>query len=362
MPGLRRLQAEQEQSPSPNIRSKGFIPPSASSQPEDIDLWLPSTLSPVSRSTTCPPSLCEIEEKLRTAQCNDALESIRHILRVKSRMVLFKHKQVRGQREGTRSRAVIDRVHARARAAAEKYRASREAKYWLCGPGDWEKRLRPLLDSDIRAYQDPNKLKPWVGRRGTAEDTSDEEAERVGNQRAGPVPVETSTIDLLTEARGVRDGTGESRRTISWIWVVEGFNVGEECADDDILRSEWAKSRARACRAMEEVLLLREEMRRTIEYLKWKANWWQERAGSRSCSDKLLAEGLRAYALEQAALQRTLSTSFQQAWRQPLEDAEEGNKGHDEAPASDDDEESDEEDEDGGGDVDGYEEDSDEDV
>ena len=36
---------------------------------------------------------------------------------------------------------------------------------------------------------------------------------------------------------------------------------------NDILRLEWAKSRARAARAREEVMLLKEEMNRVLKYL-----------------------------------------------------------------------------------------------
>jgi len=110
------------------------------------------------RHGICFGKLPEIEEKLRTAQCFDALQTLRHTLRIKSRLVKFKNQNVRGQREGNRSRAIIDRVHDKARAAAEKYRTSRATKLLLSGPGPWEKELQPLADADIRGYQDPNQL------------------------------------------------------------------------------------------------------------------------------------------------------------------------------------------------------------
>ena len=155
MPGLQSLQMEQErQSTSSStthnpLRAEGFKPPPMSSHPEHYDLWLPSSLSPSVRTSICSPRLITIEERLRTAQCSDALENLRHVLRVKSQMILFKNKNVRGQREGTRSRSVIDRVHSRARASASKYRLARAAKLALSGPGAWESTLRVLLDSDI---------------------------------------------------------------------------------------------------------------------------------------------------------------------------------------------------------------------
>jgi hypothetical protein len=127
---------------------------------EDTPLWLPSTIDQNCRQQICVQGLPLIEEQLRTAQCHDALDLIRHTLKVKSRMVEFKNRNVHGQREGLQSRTVINRVHDRARSAADKYIAARKAKLALSGPGDWEKELRVLEDADIRAYQDPNRLRP----------------------------------------------------------------------------------------------------------------------------------------------------------------------------------------------------------
>jgi hypothetical protein len=70
-------------------------------QPEHLHLHLPSSLSPSDLKTICNPALPSIEEKLRSAQCCDALEGLCHVLRIKTWMVYFKNKNVRGQREGT---------------------------------------------------------------------------------------------------------------------------------------------------------------------------------------------------------------------------------------------------------------------
>ncbi|EDR07081.1 uncharacterized protein LACBIDRAFT_328410 [Laccaria bicolor S238N-H82] len=349
MPGLQQLQLEQERTNSKTLRAGHFQPPPASNHPEHVDLWLPSSLSSTSCVSVCSARLIAIEEKLRMAQCSDALESLRHVLCVKSRMILFKNKNVRGQRDGTQSRSVIDRVHARARAAATKYRLARLAKLSLSGPGAWESALRVLLDSDIRAYSDPEKMRVPVRQRGTLEHKSEEVEE------SGPSNTQAREIDLRPEIRGRRDGTGDTHCTLSWIWQMDGFAVSGEDVEDDILRSEWAKSRARANRAEEEVLLVREEMRRTLEFLNWKARWWEERGKLRTPSDKDCLEGLQAYSMEQAALHKQLHTSFKEIWRQPLEDAEDeegevvdderggGIDGDDDEDAKDDSEEGDDE-------------------
>ena len=137
--------------------------PQHSDNPEDADIWLPSRIANTQRSHVCREGLAEIEERIRTAQCHDALDVIRQTLKIKSQMVKFKNQNVRGQREGLRSRAVIDRVHERARMHAAKYRAARDAKYALSGGGPWEEVLRVLMDADVRGYQDKNRLRVRTG-------------------------------------------------------------------------------------------------------------------------------------------------------------------------------------------------------
>ena len=308
MPGLLQHQD--------NIYGTGRSSTHKPSHPEKATIWLPSQLPTDVRRRICFEKLPEIEEKLRTAQCFDALETLRHTLRVKSRLVKFKNQNVRGQREGLRSRAIIDRVHDKARAAAEKYRTSRTAKLNLSGPGPWEKELQPLTDEDIRGYQDLNRLRQRKGRKGTLED------EQLGLQeRELDGPVETDSFTLFKDVRTRRDGTGETRRTLSWIWLATSSTDDTDSAGDHILRVEWAKSRARAAQAKEEVLLLCEEMCRVLEFLEWKATWWTAQENQRSGSKDLL-EGLSAYAKVQSELQRALAHHFRMIWQQPLLDAE----------------------------------------
>jgi hypothetical protein len=259
-------------------------------------------------------------------------------------LVLFKNKNVRGQHDGTRSRAVIDRVHENAKVAAEKYRACRQAKLALSGPGEWEGTLRVLADGDIRSYQDPNHLRPCQGRKGTLDDDQVMERERQGLLQPDAPPDDVD-INLLYHPRDRRDGTGETRRTLSWIWITNSDNP--EDTSDNILRAEWAKSRARAARAKEEVLLLREEMRRVIAFLQWKASWWRKRENTRVGIGEDLTEALRSYAREQADLQTKLADRFCTIWKKPLDDLEivEGADGEDQGEDDDENESGEDEDE-----------------
>ena len=47
------------------------------------------------------------------------------------------------------------------------------------------------------------------------------------------------------------------------------------------MRVEWTKTRARAERWSEEVILLNEEMQHILRYFEWKAGWWMMRRGLR---------------------------------------------------------------------------------
>ncbi|KDR65106.1 hypothetical protein GALMADRAFT_82273, partial [Galerina marginata CBS 339.88] len=314
-----------------------------SEYPEDAELWLPSKLPVEYRAGICIAGLPDAEEKLRTAQCYDALENVRHILKIKSRMVHFKNKNIRGQRDGTRSRSVIDGVHERARAAATKYRAARIAKMKLSGPGDWELVLRELQDGDLRSYQDPSRLRVRQARKGTLEDDQmdvvQDDASESGREH---LPDESDTT-LYNETRTRRDGTGETRRTLSWIWVTQSRTPDAADETDDILRSEWAKSRARALRAKEEVLLIKEEMRRTLEYLKHQVASWKARSTSVPTDSAEVSEARAGFALCQASLQHALHEHFIALWKAPLGAEDDDDDGNGNGNAGEDDDASDDE-------------------
>lgn len=72
----------------------------------------------------------------------------------------------------------------------------------------------------------------------------------------------------------------------------------------------------------EEVLLLREEMRRTLAYLDWSSQTWEKRKKLRPTANTAHHEGLVSYAHKQANLQRALSTQFKKLWKTPLEDVD----------------------------------------
>ncbi|KAL0567115.1 hypothetical protein V5O48_014873 [Marasmius crinis-equi] len=292
-------------------------------QPEESMIWMPSRVPAIKRNSACIKGLSEMEIKLRTALCHDDLDGIRHTLRLKSRMLLFKHQNVSGQREGVRSRTVINNVHDRAKIYAQSYRDNRKALVDLVGEGGIDKTLKMLKDSDVRSYTDPERVKVGPGRLGTREDEVDE-------GEPEPTPTEDgSEINLVSVDRRSKDfrhkhGTRETRMMNSWIWTTGEIDRGDGTDDnDELLLEVWARSRARASRSEEEVELLREEMQRTLRFLGWKGKWWREHVAKRPHASSALQEGLRAYALSQERIQLRLESRFKEMWSLSLSKMEE---------------------------------------
>ncbi|KAL0564323.1 hypothetical protein V5O48_017724 [Marasmius crinis-equi] len=249
--------------------------------PEDVTLYLPSDLPRECRGRLCVPGLVDIETRLQLARCLDSLHGLCHTLWV----------NVQGQE-------VINRVAFHARTFAETYREVQTAYKNLVGGGHWEQKLQPLRDSDVQSLWDPALVQVRPGRRGTNEE--DEPS-------ANPTPPsERDGFDLIppdrTEwAHCTKHGTGETRKMVSWIWTSGGGLDLEDGANEnsnEVLCSEWCKSRARVMRAEEEVLLVKEEMRWMLEYLSWSASEWEQIPVAETDSNSTLRKGMEAYQME----------------------------------------------------------------
>lgn len=83
------------------------------------------------------------------------------------------------------------------------------------------------------------------------------------------------------------------------------------------MRVEWSKSRARAERWHEEIILLPEEMRRVLAYFDWKSKWWLAQRDCRVFVRPAVRHGMVAYAEKQAALFRSMGKAFARQW-EPL--------------------------------------------
>jgi hypothetical protein len=224
----------------------------------------------------------------------------------------------------TKNRTLLDGIEERIRDAAARYRAARVGLFRLRGPGDWESVLRELRKEDVRGIneramneeekEENRKARLLAGLTGDGSDDVDQFGE----------PVDLTVLFDLE--------TGEGRRQLSWLWYAgtssdevqaDGrLHQGKCCSCETLIglttkidiAVEWAKARARADRWREELILLEEEMRRTVAFCVWKSQWWKERLDLRLDVSLALAEGLRAYALEQAEREREWAAQWADKW------------------------------------------------
>ncbi|KAF7976896.1 hypothetical protein HWV62_5451 [Athelia sp. TMB] len=109
----------------------------------------------------------------------------------------------------------------------------------------------------------------------------------------------------------VEGTSGESRCTLSWIWM---STQGDDKEMNECLRVEWAKCKAHQAHWHEELMLLQEEMCRVIAFSYARATWWKGRPEQRPDVDSALAEGLQAYALEHAAQETAFMATLEEKW------------------------------------------------
>ncbi|KAK6974636.1 CxC2 domain-containing protein [Favolaschia claudopus] len=255
---------------------------------EDIVLCLPSGLvSPAAGD--CVDGLAEKEGRLREGQLHDGIKALRSKLHAKRHLINYREEHLVGQRGGTRAATLIERVTEHINSAVTKYRRARRALISLRGEEECSA-YRELEDEHIRLDQE-------------------EEPDTAARARLGVVGSRTSKKD-----RKGRAAASASRRRMSWIWTQGGGPDADDEELVDAVRVEWSRAKARKDRWVEEVDLLREEMRRVLRFLEWRAMWWeQKRSVTHSVSADIRA-GLQAYAARQASLARRLAFRFKQIW------------------------------------------------
>ncbi|KAJ7858228.1 hypothetical protein B0H14DRAFT_3085090 [Mycena olivaceomarginata] len=259
---------------------------------EHIKLYMPSDLPAAARDAACVKNLPTMEAKMREAQCGAALTVVRGRLHAKRHLIMFRNENVTGQIKSMKARTLIGEVGDRVNLSAEKYRKGHKALTALKG-SEYAPHYRELRDSDIRLEGD------------NAE--SDAAAKK--------------KLVMISAGRGARvprNAPGQSKRTMSWLWTVKGTSGDEEPDHEkdlhESVRVEWARAKARKTRWVEEAMILEEEMRRTLRYLEWQAVWWEGRQVGRPRASPQVQDGMRAYALRQAALHRRLAAHFKSEW------------------------------------------------
>ncbi len=201
---------------------------------ERLSLLLPSSLPIDMREEHLIRNLAAKEVRLRVAQAEDSLAVMRRNLRILADVFVFREKQLTGQgnKAITRSRAIYGRFRKKVDLMAARYRAARSAL--------------EILQPDPKAS--------W----------------------RTPLPIlDKNDIRSMKESEPGKEGEGAFE--MSWIW--RRAPSGSDDIPHELVRVEWAKMRARVFHWREEKELLVEEMRRVVEYFKWKSAWWTDRAG-----------------------------------------------------------------------------------
>ncbi|KAJ7064150.1 hypothetical protein C8F01DRAFT_1081512 [Mycena amicta] len=266
MPGVSSLRLAEEE-----CRDGDRPPPKA----EDIKLWLPSDLSDTQRGRSSRGGLVAIEAKLQEAQCSDALSRVRSLLYTKTHLIHHRNANSVGQRASTRSSTLILRVTDQITREATKYRQARTALLRLMGAEYRSDDLKELADADLNVRVE-------------------EESDAAARLRLGRVGERRS--------RNERMATGSGGSFVDL---------------DDAVRVRWAKMMARRDRWIEEVRLLREEMKRVLRSLHAVQGQWERRIECGRQVEPELAEGLRAYAKRQVAVHAWITECFFAEWSKP---------------------------------------------
>ncbi|KZP14615.1 hypothetical protein FIBSPDRAFT_979972 [Athelia psychrophila] len=289
MPGLRNVL------PMPEVLDDGI-----DTLAEDTALYLPSDFIPSERARCCVVAVSSVEERLREAGSHKALHELRRTLFTRTYLNKWRVKNISGQHMSTRARSLQHTVQMRVLDAKVRYRCARKALRALRGPGPWEDFLQELKDDDVRVLNE--RLL-----------TDQEKAEHEHR-----VSINTEQSDDVREGVVITGTLGEGKKTLSWIStsVPAGEDTPEMIADIvcAALKVEWAKCKARAARAHEDLRHVEEDMRRVLAYGVKREAWWNSLPRNRPNVDPELAEGLAAYAAEHADLEVAYRTKAEGKW------------------------------------------------
>ncbi|KAJ7049316.1 hypothetical protein C8F01DRAFT_1002463 [Mycena amicta] len=274
MPAVEDLRAAEEEK-----RDRDVAPPLA----EETKLWLPSDMTSDQRRSNCRRGLIDAELRLREGQCGDALAKLRSYLQAKHHLIDHRNANAVGQLASTRSNTLIGRINGQGQREMTKYRNARRAGMEL--KATFCPHFQVLNDDDARVgveVQSDAAAQTALGRVGAAR--------RVRNEPTVPKVI----------------------KPVSWIWSVGGEPDSQELHDS--VRVQWSKAKARRDRWVEEVEIIREEMRRTLRSLETVQKEWLERAGGRAGADAELVAGARAYAMRQHSIYEGIARSFKAQW------------------------------------------------
>ncbi|KAJ7161448.1 hypothetical protein C8R43DRAFT_1123892 [Mycena crocata] len=288
MPGVASILEDEE-----DRRDSERPPP----KPEVTKLWMPSELTTMVRTRACAKGLGDREVKLREVQADNALDKVR--LRLFAKHHLLLHNNGVGQRYATRANTLLSQVQEKIEASADKYRRARDALLALKGLEYCATKFHELRPADLVLEEEREK-----------DATARHKLAMIGSTRG-----RHRNAPAVESEKKKKKGKKKPAPVMSWIWTVAGGPEEDEVALHASVRVEWSKALARKRRWTEEVTLLREEMKRVLRFLRWKAGWWEEQRGRRAgtIAAEILA-GLDAYASRQAASCRSIARRFRAGW------------------------------------------------
>ncbi|KAG9098113.1 hypothetical protein FS749_004659 [Ceratobasidium sp. UAMH 11750] len=248
-------------------------------RPELMALVLPSRLPTFCRcaSTEADKSLIELERMLRRAGCLQALARVRTTSQQKALLLKQKQKHVRGEVQSTRVQGMISRLTARVDLAVWEYTNSRTALFALGASEEDEARLKRLTTQDLSGL------------------TSMLQADR---------------------------STGEGQRQLPWFWAVRSMKAGEydesHGENDEAMKVEWFRGKARYERWEEEVMILRREMASVVLSFNHEAENWIQRQAT---VEATFAPGYRAFCTQQATMWQSLRDDSIRQFRDALQES-----------------------------------------
>ncbi|KAJ7053088.1 hypothetical protein C8F01DRAFT_1261266 [Mycena amicta] len=216
------------------------------------------------------------------------LSRIRSLLYAKTHLIHHRNANSVGQRATTRSSTLISRVTDQIAREVSKYRQALQALRRLMGPA-FAPSLKELQDSDV------NVRKP-------------QESDARARLRLGRLGGRTRN-----EPTAAANATEDEGGAVSWIWS-EVRPEDDERGMHDAVRVRWSKTLARRDRWIEEVRLLREEMRRVLRSLWSVQRQWRERIECGRSEEPELMAGLMAYARRQVAVHGWIAERFVNGW------------------------------------------------
>jgi len=280
--------------------------------PELFKLMLPSQLSPNDRESWCLPDLSALEACFRYAQADDALTEIRRLRRLFQGLSDQNRKHITStQHTGTCATAALGRYKVCILRFAALYRNARCTLIALDPEGkatQWVPRFLELKDTDIRGpgrdEDEPSEgrtVSSWIW---------------LVPKLSSPNTPHPNTDSNTSHPNADPDDSDDSDESNLSTRAASGDEIAVS------IRAHWARCQARAERYEEEVKLTTEEMRRTLEFFKWKSSWWlslqDARMDSATPPDPQIQHGLRAYTRHQASIYSSLVDTYMNHWRKFL--------------------------------------------